>query len=62
MKNRIESILQEKELKISWLAHEMEKPYITVYRWCKNWNQQTMKNLVAVSKKLGVAVSTLIEK
>jgi len=60
--NRIKEILEEKGIKQTWLAEQLEKSYSIVNGYVQNRQQPRLEVLYEISKILDVEVAELLEK
>lgn len=61
--NRIREVLDERGIKITWLADKLDKSYPTVYGYVSNERQPSLKDLYRIAEILQVdAKELLIDK
>jgi repressor LexA len=58
--NRIKQVLQEKGIKQTWLAEELDKSYNMVNSYVQNRRQPSIEDLFRIADILGVTTSSLI--
>lgn len=59
-RNRIKSVLVEKQLTARWLAKELGKSENTVSRWCSNKIQPSLEQLYEIANIVNVDIHSLI--
>ena len=60
--NRIKEVLEEKEIKQTWLAKKLGKGLSIVYSYVCNRHQPRLETLFQIAEILGVDVKILIGK
>lgn len=60
--NRIKKVLEEKGVKQTWLADQLNKSYNMVNAYVQNRRQPSLKDLNRIATILGVEASELLEK
>lgn len=58
--NRIQEVLEEKELSQAWLARELNVSNNAINHLCKNYSQPSLKRLYEIAEIIGVDASELI--
>ena len=58
--NRLKVVLAEKKRTNKWLAEKLGKDPATVSKWCTNYAQPNLENLMEIAKCLEVDVNELL--
>lgn len=58
--NRLKVVLAEKKRTNKWLAEQLGKDPVTVFKWCTNSAPPSLENLLEIAKCLEVELSELV--